>query len=586
VFQQETAPLAGSLALSAILALLPLITIFVMLGVFKTKAHIAGLSALGVALVVAVLAFKMPVDLAFLSATQGVATGLFPIMWIVVSAVWLYQLTVVSGRFEDLRAAFRLVSPDPRVQAVIVAFCFGALLEALAGFGAPVAITAVMLMAMGFSAIRAAAVCLLANTAPVAFGAIAIPVITAGKLTGIDYHDIGAMVGRQTPLLAVIVPLLLIMVVDGRRGVRETWPIALVTGTAFAGAQYYSSNHFSVELTDVVASLVGLGAAVIFLRIWQPRGTEEALTSLRLEHERELVTVTSGDSGSGSTGSAATGSADAGDTDTGKASGPSATTSGGDSAPDHPGAARIFMGLAPYLLVIVIFWLAKKWGPLVDFLSGTDQKLHWPGLDGNILSASGKVSTATVYSFQWLSSPGTLLLITGILVMAIYRISPVTGAGELGRLLVTMRWAILTVASVLALAYVMNLSGQTITIGTWVAAAGGAFAFLSPILGWLGVALTGSDTSSNALFATMQVTAGKTAGIDPTLLVAANSSGGVLGKMISPQNLTIAATAVGMIGKEAEIFRKVLFWSLGLLLVLCVLIFLQSTPVLSWMVVG
>ncbi len=244
------------------------------------------------------------------------------------------------------------------------------------------------------------------------------------------------------------------------------------------------------------------------------------------------------------------------------------------------------MGLAPYLLVIVIFWLAKKWDPLVTFLSGTDRKIAWPGLDGHVTSAAGKVSTSTVYSFQWLSSPGTLLLLTGILVMVMYRIGPATGIAEFGKLLVTMRWAILTVASVLALAYVMNFSGQTITIGTWIAAAGGAFAFLSPILGWLGVALTGSDTSSNALFATMQVTAGKTAGINTTLLVAANSSGGVLGKMISPQNLTIAATAVGMIGKEAEIFRKVFFWSVGLLLVLCVLIFLQSTPVLSWMLPG
>jgi lactate permease len=582
MFQQETMPVAGSLTLSAILALLPLITIFVMLGVFKAKAHVAGLSALGVSLVVAIAAFGMPVDLAFLSATQGVATGLFPIMWIVVCAVWLYQLTVVSGRFEDLRAAFGLVSPDPRVQAVIVAFCFGALLEALAGFGAPVAITAVMLMAMGFSAIRAAAVCLLANTAPVAFGAIAIPVITAGKLTGIDYHDIGATVGRQTPLLAIIVPLLLVVIVDGRRGLRETWPVALVTGVAFAIAQYYSSNHFSVELTDVVASLAGLAAAVVFLRVWQPRGTDEALTSLRLEHQRELVAAGAG----GGSRSAQQGASDGGTADGDTADGGTATLQGTGSVPAHPGGRRIFMGLAPYLLVIVIFWLAKKWNPLVDFLAGTDRKLHWPGLDGHILSASGKASTATVYSFAWLSSPGTLLLITGILVMVMYRIAPTTGVTEFGKLLMTMRWAILTVASVLALAYVMNLSGQTITIGTWIAAAGGAFAFLSPILGWLGVALTGSDTSSNALFSTMQVTAANTAGIDPTLLVAANSSGGVLGKMISPQNLTIAATAVGMIGKEAEIFRKVLLWSLGLLLVLCVLVYLQSTPVLSWMLLG
>lgn len=588
MFQQQAAPVAGSLALSALIALLPLITIFVMLGVLKTKAHVAGLTALTVAFVVAVTAFRMPVDLAVLSGTQGIANGLFPIMWIVVCAVWLYQLTVVSGRFEDLRAAFGLVSRDPRVQAIIVAFCFGALLEALAGFGAPVAITAVMLMAMGFSSIRAASVCLLANTAPVAFGAIATPIITAGTLTKIDYNSIGAMVGRQTPLLALIVPLLLVMVVDGRRGLRQTWPVALVTGLSFGVAQFLSANYFSVELTDVVASLTGLIVAVVFLQFWQPEGTDEALSTLKIEHQRELVSASAGSAG----GSTPAGTAGGGTAGSGTASGGNSSGTGGTATLEHPGTApaspgsgRILMGLAPYLLVIVIFWLAKKWGPLVTFLAGTDHKIKWPGLDGHIRNAAGKLSTSTVYNFQWLSSPGTLLLITGVLVAVLYRISPAKAAAEFGRMLHTMRWAILTVASVLALAYVMNFSGQTITIGKWIAAAGGAFAFLSPILGWLGVALTGSDTSSNALFATMQVAAGKGAGINQTLLVAANSSGGVMGKMISPQNLTIAATAVGMIGKEAEILRKVLFWSLGLLLVLCVLVYLQSTPLLSWMVV-
>jgi lactate permease len=412
---------------------------------------------------------------------------------------------------------------------------------------------------MGFSAIRAAAVCLLANTAPVAFGAVAIPVITAGTLTGIDYHDIGATVGRQTPLLAFVVPMLLVLIVDGRRGLRQTWPVALVIGLSFGVAQFLSSNYFSVELTDIVAALVGLVAGILFLQFWQPSGTEEALESLRSEHLAELATVSSA-RGGGTT-----------------------TLQRTQQPTGNPTGGRMWMALAPYLLVIVVFAAAKKWQPLVDFLGGTDTKIKWPGLDGHILSAGGKVSGATVYNFQWLSSPGTLLLITGIIVALLYRISPATAVSEFAATVVRMRWAILTVASVLALAYVMNLSGQTVTIGTWIAGSGAAFAFLSPILGWLGVAVTGSDTSSNALFATMQVAAGKGAGIDTTLLVAANSSGGVLGKMISPQNLTIAATAVGMIGREAEIFRKVLLWSLGLLLVLCVLVFLQSTAVLSWM---
>lgn len=569
MFPQTPAPVAGSLLLSALIALIPLVTFFVMLGVFKTPAWVAALSSLGVALIVSVTAFKMPTNLALLSATEGVANGVFPIMWIVLTAVWLYQLTVVSNRFQDLHSAFGLISKDPRVQAIIIAFSFGALLEALAGFGAPVAITAVMLMAMGFSAIRAAAVCLLANTAPVAFGAVGIPIITAGNLTGIDYHQIGAMVGRQTPFLAIIVPLLLVMIVDGKRGLRQTWPVALVIGGAFAVAQFFSSNYFSVELTDIVAALAGLVAGIVFLRFWQPKGTEEALESLRIEHQAELASATTLGLVTAGRGSTAT-----------------ATLETTTPQPDSPmSRGRLWMALAPYLIVIVVFAAAKKFQPLVDFLARTDVKVKWPGLDGHILTSAGKVSTSTIYNLQWLSSPGTLLLITGIIVMILYRISPVKGAREFVTTVVKMRWAILTVASVLALAYVMNLSGQTTTIGVWIAGAGAAFAFLSPVLGWLGVAVTGSDTSSNALFATLQVAAGKSAGIDTTLLVAANSSGGVMGKMISPQNLTIAATAVGMIGKESEIFRKVVLWSVGLLLALCVLVYLQSTPLLSWMVV-
>jgi lactate permease len=244
---------------------------------------------------------------------------------------------------------------------------------------------------------------------------------------------------------------------------------------------------------------------------------------------------------------------------------------------------RLFLAFFPYLLVIVVFSLAKLWQPMSSFLTGRDVKITWPGLDGQVLSAAGKPVTATVYTFPWLSSPGTLLLICGFVVTLVYRVPLSRALAELGATAVKLRYSFLTVASVLALAYVMNLSGQTITIGTWIAGAGAAFAFLSPILGWLGTAVTGSDTSANALFATLQQTAAQKAGIDPTLLVAANTSGGVVGKMISPQNLTIAATSVGILGRESDLLRRTLGWSAGLLLVLCLLIGLQSTPVLSWM---
>jgi lactate permease len=572
MFQQDLAPL-GSLTVSALVALLPLVTIFVLLGWLRVKAHWAGLASVAVAIIVAVAAYRMPVGLALLSATEGAVFGLFPIMWIVFTAIWLYQLTVVSGRFDDLRKAFGYISDDPRCQAIIIAFCFGGLMEALAGFGAPVAITGVMLMGLGFAPIRAAVVVLLANTAPVAFGAIGTPIITAGTLTGIPYQEIGAYVGRQTPLLAFIVPLLLVLLVDGARGVRQTWPVALSVGVTFAIAQFVASNYISVELTDIIASLLGLAAAVVVLRFWTPQGGEEARERLRIQSAEET---------------AGTGTRDRDETALGGSGGTGAgTTRTVEQAPVAESArlsgGRLFMAFLPYLLVIAVFCLAKLVAPLTKALAATDWKIKWPGLDGNVLSPAGKAVSTTVYNFQWLSSPGSLLLICGILTALVYRLSPAKAAGEFVATAVKLRFAFLTVASVLALAYVMNLSGQTTTVGTWIAGTGAAFAFLSPILGWLGTAVTGSDTSANALFATLQQTAAEKAGLDPSLLVAANTSGGVVGKMISPQNLTIAATAVGVVGRESDLFRKCVLWSVGLLVLLCLLVGLQSTAVLGWM---
>ena len=558
MYTPDLAPLAGSLLLSSLVALLPLLTIFVTLGVLRWKAHWAGLASLGVAMLVAAVIYGMPVDLVALSATEGLAFGLFPIMWIVLNAIWLYELTVRSGRFEDLRSVIDALSEDPRVQAIIIAFCFGGLLEALAGFGAPVAITGVMLMAIGFTAMRAATVVLIANTAPVAFGAIAIPIITAGNLTGIPFEHIGAIVGHQTPLIAAVVPLFLVFLVDGRRGVKQLWPLALVVGVVFALAQYVSANFISVPLTDIIASLAGLAAAVIMLQVWKPVGGQDALDKMARERDSDP---------SGPVDASGTGGALA--------------TAERTAVRLTPG--RVFMALFPYLLVIAIFSASKLVPVLSGFLASTDLEIPWPGLDGNVLTTDGEVAGSTVYSFQWLSSPGTLLLITGLIVALVYRMSLKDAADVYVTNLVKLRYSILTVAAVLALAYVMNLSGQTITIGTWIAGAGAAFAFLSPILGWLGTAVTGSDTSANALFATLQQTAAEEAGLDPALLVAANTSGGVVGKMISPQNLTIAATAVGLVGKESAIFRKVIWWSLGMLVAMCLLVGLQAT-VLSWMI--
>lgn len=551
----DIAPIGGSLGWSSVVAALPLVTVFVTLGVLKWKAHWAGLSALAVAAVVAVAAYGMPVQLAALSATQGFAFGVFPIMWIVLNAIWLYELTVHSGRFADLRRVIDRVSDDLRVQAIIIAFCFGGLLEALAGFGAPVAITGVMLMAVGFRPMRAAVVVLISNTAPVAFGAIATPIITAGTLTGIPYTEIAAVVGHQTPILAAVVPLILVLIVDGRRGVRQVWPFALAVGLAFGAAQFVAANWISAELTDVIAALVGLAVGVAMLRVWQPSDTEGARMRM-MEAGGEPDVDTRDDLPAGGLAL--------------------------DNRTDVLTTARVFMALMPYLLIICVFSVAKLVPAVKAWLASTDVKFGWPGLDGQIATTAGKVSTSTQFTFAWLSSPGSLLLLCGVAVAVAYRVSARDALGLYGATVAKLKFAILTVAAVLALAYVMNQSGQTITIGTWIAGAGTAFAFLSPILGWLGTAVTGSDTSANALFATLQQTAAHHAGLDPTLLVAANTSGGVVGKMISPQNLTIAATAVGLLGRESDIFRKVIWWSVGLLAVMCLLVGLQST-VLAWM---
>jgi len=569
MYTQIFDPISHSLGLSTIFAVLPLLTIFVLLGVVKMKAHWASLIALVVALVVAVAVYGMPTGQALSSAGEGAAFGLFPIMWIVVNAIWVYNLTVSTGHFDVLRRSFGAVSDDQRIQAVIIAFCFGALLEALAGFGTPVAISSVMLIALGFSPLKAASVSLVANTAPVAFGAIAVPITTLAKTTGLSVGDLSSVVGRQTPVLAVIVPLVLVFMVDGKRGVRQVWPVALLAGLVFGIAQFVSANYISTPLTDIIASLVAAAAIVAFLRVWQPA---HVLAGERLSDEAVSERMAKATGGSVQQ-KARTGTA-------GGSLGGASAADGGSGAAHPDSAAEVARAYAPYLIIIAVFSLAQI-GPIKDLLAKGATKFNWPGL--HIKGPDGKAPSSVSFAFGWLSAAGTLLLIAGLLTMIVLRVGIPQALRDYLRTLDQLKWAILTVAAVLALAYVMNLSGQTITIGQWLAGAGGLFAILSPVLGWLGTAVTGSDTSSNALFGTLQVSAAKQAGLSQVLLAAANSSGGVLGKMISPQNLAIGAAAAGMAGKEGELFRKVFGWSIAFLLLMCVLVYLQSTPVLSWM---
>jgi lactate permease len=554
VYKQVLDPVGGSLGLSTIFAVLPILALFVLLGGMRLKAHIAALISLLVAILVAIIVYSMPVGQALDSTLEGVAFGLFAIMWIVWNAIWIYNMTEATGHFAVLRRSFSQVSDDQRIQAVIIAFSFGALLEALAGFGTPVAITSVMLVALGFKPMKAAAVALVANTAPVAFGAIAIPIITLSGLTGLPKEDLGAMVGRQTPELALVVPLILVGMVGGWRGVKQVWPAAMVGGLAFAIGQFVCSNYLSVELTDIVASLLSAGAMVMFLRVWQPSEPVRA----ELGGQRPAV--------------AGAATADAlheqevrrRDSDT----------------RDTP--RDVAMAYLPYIVIIVVFALAQI-GPIKSALDSVTQEFAWPGL--NVVSPSGEAVSSATFKFNWLGAAGTLLLISGLITMPFLRVTPARALAIYGRTLDQLKWATLTVLTVLGLAYVMNLSGQTVTIGSWIAGAGGILGLFSPIIGWLGTAVTGSDTSSNSLFGVLQMNAAKGAGLNQTLLAAANSSGGVLGKMVSPQNLAIGAAAVGLGGQEGELFRRVLGWSLLLLALMCLIVYLQTTSVLSWMVV-
>jgi lactate permease len=545
VYQQVLDPVAGSLAWSAVVAAIPLLLLFVLLGALKMTAWVASLISLAVSLAIAIVVYGMPVGQALLAGTEGAAFGFFPILWIVINAIWVYQMTVETGHFDVLRRSFASVSDDQRVQAIIIAFSFGALMEALAGFGTPVAVTSVMLMALGFQPMKAAVLALVANTAPVAFGAMATPIITLGRVTELPVDTLGAMIGRQTPLLALFVPLALVAIVDGRRGLRQTWLVALVCGIVFAVAQYATSNFVSVPLADVVAALASAAAVVAMVRVRRPARTAD-------------VTARVGASG---------------------------TADGPDDGPDDADVtdsrADVVKAYAPYGIIIAVFVVCQI-SVVKKLLDRATITFAWPGLD--VVDADGDPLSLAKFSLNLLTTPGTQMLVAGVLTMVALRLSVPRAVKAYGATLHQLRWAILTVMLVLALAFVMNVSGQTITLGTWMAGAGSAFALLSPILGWLGVAVTGSDTSANSLFGALQVTAANQAGLSEVLMAASNSSGGVLGKMISPQNLAIAAAAVGLNGKEGEIFRRVVLWSLGFLLVLCALSALQASPILSWMV--
>ena len=537
-FTPSTTAIGSNVFMTALAGILPLLLFFVLLGAFKVKTHWCALISLIAAILIAVIGFKMPITLSLLAAGQGIVFAFIPIIYIIIAAVWLYNLTEVSGRSKDLRAVFNTIGKgDIRVQALIVAFSFCGLLEGLAGFGAPVAIVAAMLVSLGLRPVKAAVVTIVGNAINVGYGAMAIPVTTAGRLGGQNPLLVAADMGHLSWIIACFVPLILLWILDGGRGIAQLWPLALISGIATA-AGHFVTTGFSYELTAVLASLIGLAASYAFLLVWTPKTPDEYRSD--------------------------------------------------DAQEDRPDGSRITLALLPYVLVVVVIALTKLWKIGVDIDSvfkATDVKIPVPGLHGVLVDAKGQAVSSTIYTFQFLSNPGTWIFVTAIAVAFIYgRTSsggrfPMTfgkGIAALFKTISTLKISILTICLVMGLAYVMNMSGQTSAIGAALATTGIFFAFLSPILGWLGTAVAGSATSAGALFANLQSTAAQIAGLDPATLLAGNTIGGGIGKIVAPQNLTIAATSINEPGSEAEILKKAAPYSIAFLLVLCVLIFLAS----------
>ncbi|NIE68340.1 lactate permease LctP family transporter [Burkholderia sp. Ax-1719] len=548
----------GSLWLSALVAAVPILFFFVALAGLRLKGHVAAAITLVLALGVAVFEYGMPVRQALVSAGFGFAYGLWPIAWIIVTAVFLYKIVVKTGQFEVIRASVLSITDDQRLQLLLIGFSFGAFLEGAAGFGAPVAITSALLVGLGFEPLYAAGLCLIANTAPVAFGAMGIPIIVAGQVTGIDPFLIGAMAGRQLPLLSLFVPFWLVFIMDGKRGLKETWPAALVAGGSFAVTQYFTSNHIGPELPDITSALVSLVALAAFLKVWSPRrATQNATANVRV-----------------SGGAAALG---------GFGGGSNAAPAGRQASPFS--VAQTVRAWSPFILLtaIVTVWSVKPFKALFAAkgpLAGTVLSFHVPGLDQLVVRTAPIVASAkpydAVFKIDWLSAVGTAIMLTAIVSVLILKMKPRAAVAAFFETLNELRRPVLSIGLVLAFAFVANYSGMSSTLALALAGTGTAFPLFSPLLGWLGVFLTGSDTSSNALFCSLQHTTAHQIGVSDTLLVAANTSGGVSGKMISPQSIAVACAATGLVGKEASLFRFTLRHSLFFAAIVGVITLIQA----------
>jgi len=541
----------GNIWVSSAIALIPIIFFFLALAVFRMKGSVAGTITVVLALLVSLFAYQMPTMMALASLVYGFLYGLWPIAWIIIGAVFLYKISVKTGQFDIIRSSILSITEDQRLQMLFVGFAFGTFLEGAAGFGAPVAITAALLVGLGFKPLYAAGLCLIVNTAPVAFGAMGIPIIVAGQVSGVETMEISQMVGRQLPFMVPIVLFWIMAIMDGWRGVKETWPAVIVGGGSFALAQYLTSNFVGPELPDITASIASLVSLTILLKYWQPKhifrfANEDASMDENLAAQKQ----------------------------------------------QKYSLAQIAKAWSPFaiLTVMVTIWSVK---PFKDLFT-KDGALHdlvisiqVPYLHQMIQKMPPVVSEMkdydAIYKFDWFSATGTAIFIAAIITIIFLKMKPKEAVVTFGETINELKIPIYSIGMVLAFAFIANYSGMSATLALALAHTGQAFTFFSPFLGWLGVFLTGSDTSANALFGALQATTAQQIGVPEVLLVAANTSGGVTGKMISPQSIAIACAAVGLVGKESDLFRFTVKHSITFTVMIGIIVTLQAY-VFPWMI--
>lgn len=549
-WQQIYDPL-GNIWISSLIALIPIIFFFLALAVFRLKGSVAGTITVVLALLVSLFAYQVPVTIAFASMIYGFFYGLWPIAWIIIGAVFLYKISVKTGQFNIIRSSILSITEDQRLQMLLVGFAFGTFLEGAAGFGAPVAITAALLVGLGFKPLYAAGLCLIVNTAPVAFGAMGIPIIVAGQVSGVDTMEISQMVGRQLPFMVPIVLFWIMGIMDGWRGIKETWPAVIVAGGSFAIAQYLTSNFVGPELPDITAAIASLVTLTILLKYWKPKhifrfADQDANIDENLEAQKQ----------------------------------------------QKYSIGQIAKAWSPFMIltVMVTIWSVK---PFKDLFT-KDGALHdlvisikVPYLHQLVQKMPPVVPEIknydAIFKFDWFSATGTAIFIAAVITILFLKMKPKEAVVTFGETLNELKTPIYSIGMVLAFAFIANYSGMSATLALALAHTGKAFTFFSPFLGWVGVFLTGSDTSANALFGALQATTARQIGVPEVLLVAANTSGGVTGKMISPQSIAIACAAVGLVGKESDLFRFTVKHSIVFTIMMGILITLQAY-VFPWMI--